>query len=129
MKISEASTDELLRVLAKIHAELENRANLLRELTVPIEKRRRATKAKPGTKEEAEDYAIEIGLPKSDGAAFWDAKEGNGWKNGANKIKDWKATMRTWKANGFHPSQKGQKGSTPVFKGVDSDGDRRSLFK
>jgi len=61
--------------------------------------------ARPASCVEAEAYAAEIGLPSSDGAAFFDAKEGNGWKNGKNPIRDWKATMRTWKANGWLASQ------------------------
>lgn len=60
-----------------------------------------------GTKEACRDYAIEIGLLATDGEAFFDGKEGNGWMNGSNQVKDWRATMRSWKAQGFHPSQKG----------------------
>jgi hypothetical protein len=38
----------------------------------------------------------------------WD---GSGWKNGGQSIKDWKATVRSWKAAGYFPSQKQHNGS------------------
>jgi hypothetical protein len=63
-------------------------------------------KARPKSVQDVITYAVERGLPKSDGEAFFDAKEGNGWRNGKNPVKDWKATFRNWQANGWHPSQK-----------------------
>jgi len=51
-------------------------------------------------------FCNEVGLPESDGeATFW-KWEGNGWINGNKPIKDWKATIRSWKAAGHMPSQK-----------------------
>ena len=73
---------------------------------------KRPSKARPQSCEEVEEFAEELGLPKSDGSAFWDAKEGNGWKNGKNLVKDWKATFRNWKHNGYHPSQNPKKKPT-----------------
>jgi hypothetical protein len=55
---------------------------------------------------EIEAYCAEIGLPKSDGQAIFDKWTGSGWKNGGQAIKDWKATIRAWKAQGYMPSQK-----------------------
>lgn len=63
-------------------------------------------KAKPESCQEVEDYCASLGLPKNDGAWFWDKKEANGWKNGTSPIKDWKAVIRTWKQEMFFPSQK-----------------------
>lgn len=57
---------------------------------------------------EVEAFAKELGLPEADGTAFFYAKEGNGWMSGQNRVKDWKATMRTWKLNGWMASQKQQ---------------------
>ncbi len=68
----------------------------------------RKSKAR-GTLEELKAFAVEIELPPSDGEAMFFKWEGNGWKNGSNSVKDWKATMRSWKASGYLPSQ-GQKG-------------------
>ena len=58
------------------------------------------------TLDEAKAFALELGQPASDGEACFYKWEGNGWKNGTSPIKDWKATMRSWKASGYLPSQK-----------------------
>jgi hypothetical protein len=59
------------------------------------------------TLDEAVAFAVELGLPASDGEACFHKWEGNGWTNGGKKIKDWKATIRSWNAAGYLPSQKG----------------------
>lgn len=59
-----------------------------------------------GTLEEVKAFAVEIGQPESDGEACFHKWDGNGWTNGGAKIKDWKATIRAWKASGYLPSQK-----------------------
>jgi hypothetical protein len=59
-----------------------------------------------GTLGDVVSFAEELGMPASDGESCWHKWEGNGWKNGANQIKDWKATVRSWKAAGYLPSQK-----------------------
>lgn len=46
---------------------------------------------------------------RMDGESCWEKWNGNGWINGKNKIKDWKATIRSWKAQGYLPSQKNPK--------------------
>lgn len=66
-----------------------------------------------GTKEECRAYAIEIGMPESDGEAFFATKEANGWMNGKDRVRDWKATMRSWKENGYLKSQRAQGKSKP----------------
>lgn len=58
------------------------------------------------TLDEAKAFARELGLPESDGESCFHKWEGNGWKNGTNKVRDWKATVRSWKATGYLPSQK-----------------------
>ncbi len=58
------------------------------------------------TLDEAKAFALELGQLASDGEACFYKWEGNGWKNGTSPIKDWKATMRSWKAAGYLPSQK-----------------------
>ncbi len=65
-----------------------------------------------GSREELQDYAQEIGLPRSDGEAMHDHWEANGWRNGANPVRDWKAGIRKWKSQGWLPSQK----NTPLQK-------------
>lgn len=51
-------------------------------------------------------YFLELGLPNSDAEWFFYKNEGNGWTNGRAPIKDWKATVRSWKAAKYLPSQK-----------------------
>jgi hypothetical protein len=62
-------------------------------------------KEKPSI-DEVRAFCKELGLPESDGdATFW-KWEGNGWINGNKPIKDWKATIRSWKSAGHLPIQK-----------------------
>jgi hypothetical protein len=72
------------------------------------EDKRTPPRPKPSkpTIEEVMAFAESLGLPASDGEATYYKWEGNGWKNGSNPVKDWKATIRSWKAGGFLPSQK-----------------------
>jgi hypothetical protein len=58
------------------------------------------------TQGEVKEYCRSLGLTDNDAVAFWEGKEANGWRNGSTKIKDWQATIRSWKANRYHPSQK-----------------------
>jgi len=74
-----------------------------------------------GTQAELEAYAVEIGLPASDGTAMFDHWTANGWKNGSNPVKNWKAGIQKWKQNGWLPSQKDIKGNSKP-KGVIPDG-------
>lgn len=65
-------------------------------------KPKRKSKAK-GTAEEIETYCVEVGLPAGQGQILFDKWEGNGWANGKAQIKDWKATVRTWKGRKILP--------------------------
>ena len=56
--------------------------------------------------DDAKAFAASIELPESDGESCFHKWEGNGWTNNGKPIKDWKATIRAWKAQGFLPSQK-----------------------
>jgi len=62
-----------------------------------------------------EAYCVEIGLPASDGASCFAKWQANGWTNGGQPIRDWKATIRSWKLQGYLPSQKptGRNGTPP----------------
>lgn len=61
-----------------------------------------------GSQSEMEAFAIEIELPASDGEYFFHKMQSTDWKVGGKPIKDWKATIRAWKAGGYLPSQKQQ---------------------
>lgn len=62
--------------------------------------------ANRGTQAELEAYAVQIGLPASDGASMFNHWEANGWVNGQNAIRDWRAGLRKWRDQGWLPSQK-----------------------
>ncbi|MCX6849309.1 MAG: hypothetical protein NTY98_10345 [Verrucomicrobia bacterium] len=62
--------------------------------------------ASRGTQAELEAYAVQIGLPASDGASMFNHWQANGWMNGQNAIKDWRAGLRKWRDQGWLPSQK-----------------------
>ena len=64
------------------------------------------TKARALSLQEVQTYCRELGLPNADAEYLWYKWEANGWLNGKSPIKDWKATIRSWKAAGYMPSQK-----------------------
>jgi hypothetical protein len=53
-----------------------------------------------------EEFCESIGFPKSDGETMFHKWQGNGWMNGGKPIKDWKATIRSWRGEGYLPSQR-----------------------
>jgi len=52
------------------------------------------------TPEEISEYSQSIGYPL-DGQAWCDSYEQKGWMVGKNRMKSWKAAVRTWKTNGY----------------------------
>lgn len=67
------------------------------ETPAPEPKRKRFT---PPTLEEVQDYCNER-KNNVDAQRFIDYYSANGWKVGKNKMKDWKAAVRTWENNGY----------------------------
>lgn len=55
---------------------------------------------------EVTEFCLSIDVPKSDAESLYYKWEGNNWTNGSKPIKDWKATIRSWKAARYLPSQK-----------------------
>jgi len=71
-----------------------------------------------------------MGLSRDDAAYLIDHWRSNGFRVGRNKVKDWRAVLRTWKTNQWFPSQKTAKDTSKKtdwskFK-VKNDG--RNLF-
>ena len=62
-------------------------------------------KFSPPTPNEVEIYANEINYPIN-GQAWCDSYAQKGWKVGRNKMIDWKAAVRTWKAQSWKPNAK-----------------------
>ncbi len=56
--------------------------------------------------ERVREFARGEGILDSDAQWFYFKGKGNGWTNGGEPIRDWKATLRSWKRAGYLPSQK-----------------------
>lgn len=63
-------------------------------------------KRKPLSLADCVDYAKTIGISEPDATAFYDSQESGGWTRAGKALKNWQAALRTWKANGWLPSQK-----------------------
>lgn len=74
-----------------------------------------------GTIDELKAFAVELGLPESDGESMFWHWDGNGWKNGPNPVKNWKSGIQKWKSQGWLPSQKSQPSLFPTSKGTAED--------
>lgn len=59
-----------------------------------------------GNFDDVSEFCRASGLFPRDAEYLWNTWEGNGWKVGGKAIKDWRATVRAWKAQGYLPSQK-----------------------
>lgn len=63
------------------------------------------------TAEQVAEFFKTEELSDADAEWFFEKCNGNGWTNSGNPILDWKATVRSWRAAGYLPSQKN--GSLP----------------
>jgi len=52
------------------------------------------------------EFARGEGICEPDADWFFFKCHGNGWTNGGQAIRDWKATLRSWQRGGYLPSQK-----------------------
>ena len=68
--------------------------------SIDIEPKRKAKRFTPPTLEEVTAYCIERNN-SVDPQHFIDYYTSNGWLVGKNKMKDWKAAVRTWERNGY----------------------------
>jgi hypothetical protein len=66
-------------------------------------------KRKPSSLEEVLGYAKEQEISRSDATGFFDSQEAGGWTRGGKPLHDWKASLRSWKTNGWLPSLKQKK--------------------
>ena len=82
-------------------------------------KQKRQRFVKPNV-EEVRDYARSIDFHTLDAQRFWDFYESKGWMVGKNRMKDWRAAVRTWASN-----QKQYPRGQPAFPSVGS----RSTFR
>jgi hypothetical protein len=56
--------------------------------------------------ERVREFSRGEGISEADADWFYFKGEGNGWTNGGEPIRDWKATLTCWKRAGYLPSQK-----------------------
>ena len=70
---------------------------------------KKASQARPQSREEFDDFFKEIGLYPRDAEAMWNRWEGNGWKSGRSRISDWKSAVLYFKSEEWMPSQKTNK--------------------
>jgi hypothetical protein len=70
------------------------------------ERDRKKTERARGKFEELLEFCKESGLFPRDAEYLWNKWEGNGWQNAGKAMKDWRAVVRAWKAQGYLPSQK-----------------------
>lgn len=109
-------------MVAVTDAEILRRADEIRgqsivehaEDTTPVVEHKTASVSSkrfiPPTADEVSAYSDEINAGV-DGQQFVDFYESKGWMIGKNKMKDWRAAVRTWKRS---ESQRGSKISTAV---------------
>ncbi len=72
-------------------------------------------KRRPLSLTECLAYAKTIGISALDAEAFFDSQESGGWTRAGKALKDWQASLRTWKANRWLPSQKQPSNSQRQF--------------
>lgn len=62
--------------------------------------------SRPKSETDVIRFTTSLGLPESDGHYFWSHWEGNGFTNNRKAMKNWQATIRSWKLAGHCPSQR-----------------------
>lgn len=72
----------------------------------PVVRAAAANKGRADSIEEVKKFCAEEGIAESDAEWFWFKCEANSWTNGGNPIRNWKATLKCWKAGLYLPSQK-----------------------
>jgi hypothetical protein len=90
---------------ARVGSTLPSRVKEKEEEEEKEEDRKKKRRAR-GNLEEVSELCKEIGLFPRDVEYLWNKWEGNGWQNAGKAMKDWRATVRAWKAQGYLPSQK-----------------------
>lgn len=63
-------------------------------------------KARANDQREVVDFCLQQQLTEDDAGYFWDRMQVTDWRINKQPIKDWKAAVRTWRRQGYFPSQK-----------------------
>jgi hypothetical protein len=91
---------------ARVATTLPSRVNTRQEEDRKGKEEDKTVKTRARDIAEVEQFCRESGLFPRDADYLWNKWESNGWTNGGKAIKDWRATARAWKAQGYLPSQK-----------------------
>lgn len=96
-----ANDSKRWQTMAKMAKDKEEDKDKDKEEDVKKEsKKKKAAAFVPPTLEEVKAYCAERGN-KVDAERFYDYYTSNGWQVGKNKMKDWKAAVRTWEKNSY----------------------------
>ena len=98
----------MLPNVTKCYTEIE--IDIDKEKDKDIEDKPKRKRFVAPTLEEIATYCFER-KNNVDAQRFFDYYESNGWKVGKNKMKDWKAAIRTWERNSFAGQKQEQKWS------------------
>lgn len=97
----------------EIDIEIRDREESIGDINVPS-KATRSKRFVPPTVDEVRDYCQSRGNSVNP-QRFVDYYSSNGWMVGKNKMKDWKAAVRTWEQRDKPQSQSKGKGSNPFL--------------
>lgn len=106
-KALQCNTDE---TKCNTEIDIEKEKELYIEKDVDKSDKPKRTRFIPPSREEVQAYCIERNN-NVDAERFIDYYTSNGWMVGKNKMKDWKASVRTWERNGNQQPNKGTKTS------------------
>ena len=93
--------------------ELEKEIDIDKDIIINNNKPKR-TRFVPPTLEEVQAYCQERDN-SVDAERFIDYYTSNGWLVGKNKMKDWKAAVRTWEKSGYNNKPQQEQGSGNIF--------------
>lgn len=88
--------------------------NNIKEKNIKKEKTKKSTRFIPPTLEEVKAYCEER-HNNVNPQAFIDHYEANGWYRGNTKMKDWKATVRTWETRNYGGSSTPRRSAVSEF--------------
>ena len=92
-----------------------------KDIDTDIEKEIKNKKFVPPTLDEVIDYCNER-QNNINPEQFIDYYTTNGWKVGKNKMKDWKASIRTWERNGYSNKQPTKQSGNIFFDILEEEG-------
>ena len=101
---------EVRQIEDNVRQEIDIEKELDKEIETELDKKDKSDKPTrtrfiPPSREEVQDYCKERNN-NVDAERFIDYYTSNGWMVGKNKMKDWKASVRTWERNGQNTAQK-----------------------